>query len=156
MTPDTSQIGNRAWSFAHVLRDDGLSYLAYIEQITFLLFLKMADELTHAPYNRDPIIPPELGWQSLLDRDSSREHVHSRSLEGYARFFLAVIAAEAVFAAPRPGDADDRADDPSVALSSRPACRFVITASRISSSRSGLSRMNCLTFSRPWPSRTFL
>ena len=46
MTSDTSQIGNRAWSFAHVLRDDGLSYLAYIEQITFLLFLKMADEVT--------------------------------------------------------------------------------------------------------------
>ena len=43
---DTTQIGNRAWSFAHVLRDDGLSYMQYIEQMTYLLFLKMADELT--------------------------------------------------------------------------------------------------------------
>ncbi len=39
----TQQIVNKAWSFAHVLRDDGLSYMGYTEQITFLLFLKMAD-----------------------------------------------------------------------------------------------------------------
>ena len=61
MTLDTSQIGNRAWSFAHVLRDDGLSYQAYIEQITFLLFLKMADELTKPPYNREPLVPGRSG-----------------------------------------------------------------------------------------------
>ena len=40
MANDTQQIVNKAWSFAHVLRDDGLSYMAYTEQITFLLFLK--------------------------------------------------------------------------------------------------------------------
>ena len=58
---DTSQIGNRAWSFAHVLRDDGLSYQAYIEQITFLLFLKMADEMTRPPYSREPNRPRAVG-----------------------------------------------------------------------------------------------
>ncbi len=42
----TQRIVNKAWSYAHLLRDDGLSYLAYTEQITFLLFLKMADEQT--------------------------------------------------------------------------------------------------------------
>jgi hypothetical protein len=46
MDNHTQQIVNKAWSYAHVLRDDGLSYLAYTEQITFLLFLKMADEQT--------------------------------------------------------------------------------------------------------------
>ncbi len=80
MTTDTSQIGNRAWSFAHVLRDDGLSYLAYIEQITFLLFLKMADELTRAPFNRKPIIPKGLDWQSLLDRDGAELEKHYRHI----------------------------------------------------------------------------
>jgi len=65
----TAGIVNKAWSYAHVLRDDGLSYLAYTEQITFLLFLKMADEQTRPPYNRPPIVPPEYGWQSLLSRD---------------------------------------------------------------------------------------
>ena len=65
----TQQIVNKAWSYAHVLRDDGLSYMAYTEQITFLLFLKMADERTRPPYNQPPIVPPEWGWQSLLSRD---------------------------------------------------------------------------------------
>ena len=49
---DSQQIVNKAWNFAHVLRDDGLSYMAYTEQITFLLFLKMADEQTKPPYNQ--------------------------------------------------------------------------------------------------------
>src|SRR3989337_2890752 len=64
----TQQIVNKAWSYAHVLRDDGLSYLAYTEQITFLLFLKMDDEQTRPPYNRAPIVPPEYGWRSLLEQ----------------------------------------------------------------------------------------
>src|SRR5208282_1295208 len=44
MSTSTQQVVSKAWNFAHVLRDDGLSYMAYVEQITFLLFLKMADE----------------------------------------------------------------------------------------------------------------
>jgi hypothetical protein len=32
--------------------------MAYTEQLTFLLFLKMADELTHPPYNRPALVPP--------------------------------------------------------------------------------------------------
>ena len=42
MTNATQQIVSKAWNFAHVLRDDGLSYMGYAEQITFLLFLKVA------------------------------------------------------------------------------------------------------------------
>ncbi|MFO0903199.1 MAG: type I restriction-modification system subunit M N-terminal domain-containing protein [Pirellulales bacterium] len=44
MSTASQQIDSKAWNFAHFLRDDGLSYMAYTEQITFLLFLKMADE----------------------------------------------------------------------------------------------------------------
>ncbi len=73
---NSAQIVNKAWNFAHVLRDDGLSYMAYTEQITFLLFLKMADEQTKPPYNRKPIVPPELGWPSLLERDGVELEVH--------------------------------------------------------------------------------
>ena len=40
----TPQLVAKLWSFCHVLRDDGLSYLDYTEQLTYLLFLKMADE----------------------------------------------------------------------------------------------------------------
>ncbi|MBA2351834.1 MAG: hypothetical protein ACR2FI_00530 [Burkholderiales bacterium] len=43
---DTSQIGKRAWSYAGALQDAGLSCFEYVEQMTLLLFLKMADQLT--------------------------------------------------------------------------------------------------------------
>ena len=42
---DASQIGKRAWSYAGVLQDAGLSCFEYVEQLTLLLFLKMADQL---------------------------------------------------------------------------------------------------------------
>ena len=51
---DASQIGKRAWSYAGVLQDAGLSCFEYVEQLTLLLFLKMADQLTEPPYNRAP------------------------------------------------------------------------------------------------------
>jgi hypothetical protein len=66
MNNTTQQIVNKAWNFAHVLRDDGLSYMAYTEQITFLLFLKMADEQTKPPYNRPPMVPAKMNWESLI------------------------------------------------------------------------------------------
>lgn len=80
MINDTQQIVNKAWNFAHVLRDDGLSYMAYTEQITFLLFLKMADEQTKPPYNRPPIVPLELGWPSLLEKDGVELEIHYRHI----------------------------------------------------------------------------
>jgi type I restriction enzyme M protein len=66
----------RLWNYCNVLRDDGLSYQDYLEQLTFLLFLKMADELTREPWNREPFIPAELDWQSLkaLDGDELETH----------------------------------------------------------------------------------
>src|SRR6476661_4054776 len=66
MSSATQQVVSKAWNFAHVLRDDGLSYMAYVEQITFLLFLKMADEQTRPPYNRKPLVPKGYDWPSLL------------------------------------------------------------------------------------------
>jgi type I restriction enzyme M protein len=66
---DTSQIGKRAWNYAGVLQDAGLSCFEYVEQLTLLLFLKMADQLTEEPYNRAPVVPPELGWKALLPLD---------------------------------------------------------------------------------------
>lgn len=79
-TNHTQQIVNKAWSFAHVLRDDGLSYMAYTEQITFLLFLKMAHELTQPPWGRSPIVPQGLDWPSLLARDGEELETHYRRI----------------------------------------------------------------------------
>ncbi|MDY0166300.1 MAG: N-6 DNA methylase [Thermoguttaceae bacterium] len=78
MSTDTQNIVNKAWNFANVLRDDGLSYMAYTEQITFLLFLKMADELTRPPYKRASIVPRGLDWPSLLAKDGDELEVHYR------------------------------------------------------------------------------
>ena len=78
MSTASQTIVNKAWNFAHVLRDDGLSYMAYTEQITFLLFLKMADELTRPPYKRKPIIPPGLDWPSLMKLDGDELETHYR------------------------------------------------------------------------------
>ena len=66
---DTKKIVDKAWNFAHVLRDDGLSYMAYTEQIAFLLFLKMDDEQSKPPYNKKIGVPKEFNWASLLERD---------------------------------------------------------------------------------------
>lgn len=77
---NSQQIVNKAWNFAHVLRDDGLSYMGYTEQITFLLFLKMAHEQTQPPYNRKAIVPKDLDWPSLLEKDGDELEVHYRHI----------------------------------------------------------------------------
>lgn len=53
----------KIWSFCDTLRDDGLGYNDYLEQLTYLLFLKMADE-NKLKYN----LPEVCNWQSLLDK----------------------------------------------------------------------------------------
>jgi type I restriction enzyme M protein len=52
MNGNTSSIISKVWSFCNTLRDDGVSYGDYPEQLTYLLFLKMADEYVKPPYNR--------------------------------------------------------------------------------------------------------
>ncbi len=69
---NSATIVQKLWNYCSVLRDDGLSYQDYIEQLTFLLFLKMADEQTHAPFNRPSIVSEGLDWATLqrLDGDA--------------------------------------------------------------------------------------
>ena len=68
----------RLWSYCNVLRDDGLSYGDYLEQLTYLLFLKMADEQTRPPFSAPAIVPEGLDWESLLTRDGSELEVQYR------------------------------------------------------------------------------
>ena len=65
----TAQIVQKLWNYCNVLRDDGMSYGDYVEQLTYLLFLKMADERTKPPYNQKSLIPAGYDWPSLLKRD---------------------------------------------------------------------------------------
>jgi type I restriction enzyme M protein len=69
-------IVQKLWNYCNILRDDGLSYQDYIEQLTFLLFLKMADERQKLFPDRNILIPRALDWQSLerLDGDDLDQH----------------------------------------------------------------------------------
>jgi type I restriction enzyme M protein len=75
---DSRQLVTRLSSFCPTLRDDGLSYSDYVEQLTFPLFLKMADEQTHPPFNKNPIIPAGYDWQSLIAKDGDDLENHYR------------------------------------------------------------------------------
>lgn len=73
---DSQALVQKLWNYCNVLRDDGLSYGDYVEQLTYLLFLKMADEQTRPPFNRPPVVPTDLDWPSLLERDGEELEAH--------------------------------------------------------------------------------
>ena len=78
----TSAVVSKLWNYCNVLRDDGMSYGDYVEQLTYLLFLKMADERTKTPYNQASPVPDKYSWQSLLKKDGDELFDHYRhSLE---------------------------------------------------------------------------
>ena len=66
MSNESATIVQKLWNFCNVLRDDGVSYGDYVEQLTYLLFLKLADEQTKPPHNKRSTIPTGLDWESLL------------------------------------------------------------------------------------------
>ncbi len=94
MANESSTIVQRLWNYCNVLRDDGVSYGDYVEQLTYLLFLKMADEQTKPPFNKSSTIPAELDWQSLISKDGDALETHYRHILetlGKGRGMLGVI-----------------------------------------------------------------
>lgn len=79
MTNDTDRLVKKLWSYCNVLRDDGLSYQDYLEQLTFLLFLKMADERVDMMGGEHPV-PEGYRWRDLAkpDMEGSRLDEHYR------------------------------------------------------------------------------
>ena len=75
-----AQIVQKLWNYCNVLRDDGMSYGDYVEQLTYLLFLKMADERSKPPHNQPSPIPKQYDWQSLLKKDGDELFDHYRHL----------------------------------------------------------------------------
>ncbi len=80
---NSSTIGQKLWNYCDVLRDAGLSYGDYLEQLTYLIFLKMMHErsqppLTLVPGYRPPPIPEGYDWPSLLSRDGRKLEEHYR------------------------------------------------------------------------------
>lgn len=65
ISTQSSSIVSKVWGLCNPLRDDGVSYGDYLEQLTYLIFLKMADEYSKPPYNRDSGIPKGCTWQDM-------------------------------------------------------------------------------------------
>jgi len=67
----------KLWNYCNILRDDGLSYGDYVEQLTFLLFLKMAEE--QSQLRKQPSsVPKGFDWPSLLSKDGDELETHYR------------------------------------------------------------------------------
>jgi type I restriction enzyme M protein len=75
---DSTQLVQKLWNYCNILRDDGLSYGDYVEQLTFLLFLKMADEQSRPPFSKKSPIPEKYSWPELLKRDGDELEIHYR------------------------------------------------------------------------------
>ena len=76
---EASAIVQRVWNYCNVLRDDGVSYGDYLEQLTYLLFLKMADELEQE-YGEETHIPVAYRWATLTDKRGDDLEIHYRHL----------------------------------------------------------------------------
>ena len=80
MSTQTQYIVQKLWNYCNILRDDGMSYGDYVEQLTYLLFLKMVHEQSLLQPNEPQRIPPDLGWQSLLVLDGEELERHYRHI----------------------------------------------------------------------------
>lgn len=79
------QLVAKVWNYAHVLRDQGISYGDYVEQITYLLFLKMDQERV-ALLGEQSAIPVQWNWSQLAGKDGDELELQYRhSLEALAR-----------------------------------------------------------------------
>ncbi|MET8193439.1 class I SAM-dependent DNA methyltransferase [Micromonospora sp. NPDC005222] len=79
-TVDSRRLVQKLWNYCDVLRDDGVSTIDYVEQLTYLLFLKMADERARRPMKPEQIVPDELSWQTLLDTEGDALEVQYRHI----------------------------------------------------------------------------
>lgn len=79
------QLVSKVWNYAHVLRDQGVSYGDYIEQITYLLFLKMDQERVDL-LGEPSVIPVEWQWSQLSGKSGDELELNYRhTLEALAK-----------------------------------------------------------------------
>src|SRR5260221_7628718 len=76
MSLQASSLVNRLWNYCNILRDDGLSYGDYVEQLTYMLFLKMADEHSKPPFLHLAPLPKGFDWPSLVGKKDEAQLEH--------------------------------------------------------------------------------
>jgi type I restriction enzyme M protein len=87
---NSNALVQKLWNYCNVLRDDGMSYGDYVEQLTYLLFLKMADERSRPPLDgqmsQASPIPAAYAWPALRAKDGDALFDHDRhTLEALGR-----------------------------------------------------------------------
>ena len=82
---DARRLVDKLWSYCNVLRDDGVGTIEYTEQLTYLLFLKMAHERATRQLKPEQIVPDECSWQRLLDADGDELEVDVHAHPGGPR-----------------------------------------------------------------------
>lgn len=92
MSTDTPRIVQRLWNYCNVLRDDGVSYGDYVEQLTYLLFLKM-DQERHEHLGKPSAVPDGYRWTDLLKDGAGNERKGS-ALETQYRETLQALQKE--------------------------------------------------------------
>ncbi|GAB7266043.1 hypothetical protein DZJ_25930 [Dickeya ananatis] len=88
---NASTLVQKLWNFCNTLRDDGVGYGDYLEQLTYLLFLKLAHEYAQEPYNHATKIPKGYDWSSLSSKNW-------RAVRGALPFYSAQTGAGAGYA----------------------------------------------------------
>lgn len=82
---NASTLVQKVWNYCHTLRDDGVGYGDYLEQLTYLLFLKMAHELSETSDVRIPI-PVSYAWPTICNKSVAKlaEH-YGKALKALAK-----------------------------------------------------------------------
>lgn len=71
----TTDIVQKLWNLCHALRDDGISYLQYTTELTYLLFLKMAEETS-----TEGKLPEGYRWADLVSKEGVDQLTFYREL----------------------------------------------------------------------------
>ena len=86
MSEQTSSIISKVWGMCGPLRDDGVSYGDYLEQLTYLIFLKMSDEYSKPPYKKITGIPEGYTWSDMNTlKGAELEEQYKKTLETLAK-----------------------------------------------------------------------
>ena len=85
MSEQSTTIISKVWGMCNPLRDDGVSYGDYLEQLTYLIFLKMSDEYSKPPYKKDTGNPAGYTWTDMNTlKGAELEEQYKKALETLA------------------------------------------------------------------------
>ena len=86
MSEQSTTIISKVWGMCAPLRDDGVSYGDYLEQLTYLIFLKMSDEYSKPPYKKITGIPEGSTWSDMNTlKGAELEEQYKKTLEKLAK-----------------------------------------------------------------------